>query len=345
MEQDALEKLLRVVRERGVGIIESPFLFRRIDPRHDVKALIHLVSLLRRLAPHGLHTHTSKAGLIGRLAGRIAGVPWIVHTPHGHVFWGHFPPLLSRIFLQIERLARPMTDHLIALTSGEAEDYVRLSVMNAEKISIIPSGIVLDPFYEARLRHETKRRKTESNQKTIVVGFVGWLWPVKGVRFLMEAMIDIMRENPRVFLSLVGRGDEERHLRERAAEAHLEHRVVFHGWRSDIHEIMPGFDVLVLPSLNEGMGRVLVEAMAAGVPIVASNVGGIPDLVKHGENGLLVPPADVAALREAVRTLIDDPPLRERMGRKGRNMCHRFDIKSMVNKISEVYETLQAQIR
>jgi glycosyltransferase involved in cell wall biosynthesis len=342
-EETSLRESFNILLQRGIRIIELPGLVRRVDPLSDLKVLLELVRILRTLHADGVHTHTSKAGFIGRLAAKMVRVPWIVHTPHGHVFQGHFGPALVWVFLQIERFASRITDHLIALTSGEAQDYIRLGVMDAHKISVIPSGIFLDRFAGARYHRDAKRKDLGLSDETIIVGFVGWLWPIKGLRFLMNAMVGIMHENPGVSLMFVGQGSEESALREQAAIARLESRVLFLGWRPDVHEIMPCFDLLVLPSLNEGMGRVLAEGMAAGLPIVATRVGGIPDLVKHGENGLLVPPGDAPALREAIRSLIQDPNRRKAMSQKGEAMCHPFSVENMVNQISEVYERLQKQ--
>ena len=340
-ERAILDERFDSVRKQGVRIIELASLVRNISPRQDIRALRLLILLLRRLAPDGVHTHTSKAGLLGRVAAKIAGVPWVVHTAHGHVFSGHFGPALSRVFLWIEKLASAMTDHLIALTSGEASDYVRLGVMAQDRISVIPSGVPVERFgVEAGMR-PAKRRELGLADENIIVGFVGWLWPVKGITLLLEAMIGILKEMPQVFLLIVGRGDEERAIRERAAAAEVERQVLLLGWRSDVHEIMPCFDLLVLPSLNEGMGRVLVEAMAAGVCVIGTRVGGIPDLIKHGENGLLVPPADPIALRNAILCLVNDPSSREEMGRKGAAMCRSFSVETMVSKISQVYEQME----
>jgi glycosyltransferase involved in cell wall biosynthesis len=242
----------------------------------------------------------------------------------------------------MERMASKITDHLIALTSGEAEDYIRLRVMNSEDISIIPSGISISRFTPDHDARSAKRRELRIPEDAVVVGFVGWLWPVKGVRYLVESMVAVLQEDPRVFLVLVGQGDEEPALRNQVAEMGMEERVFFLGWRSDVNEILPCFDLFVLPSLNEGMGRVLAEAMAAKLPVVGTRVGGIPDLIKHGENGLLVPPANAAALREAIQRLLDDPVLRERMGARGQDMCRCFSIDAMICKIIDVYKRMEA---
>lgn len=340
-EGRCLDSMLHSLSERGVRIIEIPELKRSISPWNDFSALISLTLLLKRLRPSGVHTHTSKAGFIGRIASWLAGAPWVVHTPHGHVFWGHFGPRASWIFFQMERFACKITHHLIALTCGEADDYVRLGVMEARRISVIPSGVSLERFSRAGGRGREKRAELAIEPEAVVVGFVGWLWPVKGPVFLLRAMIAVMKADPRVHLVLVGKGDEEPFLRAMAEEASLLERIHFLGWRSDVHELFHCFDLLALPSLNEGMGRVLVEAMAAGLAVIGTNVGGIPDLIKDGENGLLVPPADVGALEKAILRLVDSSDERLAMGRKGRALCRGFSVEVMVEKIDEVYKRMQ----
>jgi glycosyltransferase involved in cell wall biosynthesis len=177
-----------------------------------------------------------------------------------------------------------------------------------------------------------------------VVGFVGWLIPIKGVTYLIKAMAEVVQRHPNSLLVLVGKGDEkgeeEIKLKEQVENLGLADNVRFLGWRPDVDEIMGCFDIFVLPSLNEGMGRVLVEAMSAGLPIVASRVGGIPDLVKHGENGLLVPPADAGALERAISDLLSDKARRKHMGETGKRMCRPYSVEAMVEKIDNLYSRL-----
>jgi glycosyltransferase involved in cell wall biosynthesis len=178
---------------------------------------------------------------------------------------------------------------------------------------------------------------------SLVVGFVGWLLPIKGVNFLIQAMAGVVKNHPKGLLVLVGKGEDERKLKKQAKNLGLTDKVLFLGWRPDVDEIMGCFDVFVLPSLNEGMGRVLVEAMAVGLPIVASRVGGIPDLVKDGKNGYLVPPADSAALEGAISDLFQDNAKRKRLGKAGKKMCRPYSTEAMVEQINNLYARLLEQ--
>jgi len=172
------------------------------------------------------------------------------------------------------------------------------------------------------------------------VGTVGWLLPIKGPIYLLRAMAEVWKSYPQASLVYVGKGDLEKELRQEASRMGVPEKVWFLGWRDDIPEIMCILDIFALPSLNEGMGRVLVEAMAAGRPIVASNVGGIPDLVCQGKNGLLVPPEDPKALARELLFLIANPDKRRKMGDTGRKMAVQFGVDSMVQKIDRLYRDL-----
>ena len=343
-ELQSVKQKLAVASDRGVEVINLPSLVRRISLWNDLKAFVLIWSLIRRYKPHIVHTHTSKAGVLGRLAAWLARVPVIIHKPHGHVFYGHFSPSLSRLFLHIERLLGRITDHIVALTPMEARDYLTLRVLTADKISIIHSGVDVHRFIAGAKQRTRKRKELGIPADSMVIGYVGWLIPIKGVTHLVNAMAKIAEPFPKSLLVLVGKGDdkgeEEIKLKEQVGRAGLADKVRFLGWRSDVAEIMGCFDIFVLPSLNEGMGRVLVEAMAAGLPIVASRVGGIPDLVKDGQNGLLVPAADAPALAKAISDLLADKEKRNRMGKAGKKICRAYSAEAMVEKIDNLYAEL-----
>ncbi len=339
-EKQAVEKGLISARGKGVKIVAVPSLMRRISPVNDIRALYDLVRIIQRERPDIVHTHTSKAGILGRLAAKIARVPYIVHTPHGHVFYGHFSRTLSLVFLWLERLFALFTDRLVALTEGEVQDYLDLSVYPPDRIIKIHSGIDLQKFQFAKISIIDKKRSLGIETNGHTVGFVGWLLPIKGPMHLLQAMEYVWQEYDDTNLVFVGKGDLDVDLRSEALKLNENGRVRFLGWRDDIEEIMPVFDIFVLPSLNEGMGRVLVEAMAAGKPVIASRVGGIPDLVQHGKNGLLVPPGDEKALAACIRFLIENPEEAEIMGKSGREFCHQFSVEAMVEKIDHLYRDL-----
>ena len=340
LERRIIEDGVEEARAQGVKVIPLPSMVRSIRPLKDVRALLSLVWLIFKEKPDIVHTHSSKAGILGRLAAKIAGVPYIVHTPHGHVFYGHFGIVASKIFLWVERIFSKFTDRMVALTNGEKNDYVKLSVCPPEKLFKIHSGVDLKQFMQPNGNRVEKKRSLGLDQNGTVIGFVGWLLPIKGPAYLLKAMAHIWPDYPTASLVMVGKGELDVDLRAQALRMNANGKVKFLGWREDVHEIMPVFDLLVLPSLNEGMGRVLVEAMAAGKPVVASEVGGIPDLVKHGETGYLVRPADEKALANGIKKLLNDPERAQQMGQRGKEYCRQFSLEAMIAKLDDLYSDL-----
>lgn len=339
-ERRTVSKSLVDAKKRGSWLTTIPTLIRKIDPRYDIAALLSLVRLIGRLKPDIVHTHTSKAGVLGRLAAWIMRVPVIVHTPHGHVFYGHFSKQLSNIFLHVEKAFDKITDRTIALTDGERNDYLRQSVSRPEKLVKIHSGVNVKKFIDAGVDAVSKRKHLGIKPTETVVGTVGWLLPIKGPTYLLKAMQQVWLDYPDVKLIYVGKGELEISLKTMADTMGVQEKILFMGWRDDVHEIMQTFDIFVLPSLNEGMGRVIVEAMAAGKPVVASNTGGIPDLVVEGETGFLVNPGDIAGIAKAIERLLENRNLKEAMGQAGQQRCHMFSEELMIEKIDKLYKEL-----
>jgi glycosyltransferase involved in cell wall biosynthesis len=324
---------------RGVKFIPVPSLVRPIRPFRDLWALLSIFWHIWVERPDIVHTHTSKAGILGRLAARLSGVPHIVHTPHGHVFNGHFGRAVSRIFLVLERFCARFTHRLVALTERERQDYLDRDVGRPQHTPVIHSGVDIDAFCAGGTA-AVKREALGLDPLRPIVGFVGWLLPIKGPMHLLRAMASVWPRHPQALLVFIGKGDQEDELRREARRIGADERVRFLGWREDVAEIMPVFDIFVLPSLNEGMGRVLVEAMAAGRPIVASAAGGIPDLVRHEETGLLVPPRDEGRLAAAISRLLASPEESGRLGANGLRSCRRFGLDRMITRLEALYEGL-----
>ena len=344
-ERTRVADKIHKARAKGVKVFAIGSLVRRIDPIRDIAAFFILFRLIRRQRPTIVHTHTSKAGLIGRLAARLAGVACIVHTPHGHVFYGHFGPRVSKAFLIVEKLADRLTDRMVALTATERNDYFRNAVTVPEKTSTIHSGVDLRPYSQVGSDREAKRENLGLKPEEQVVGTIGWLLPIKGPMVLLKAFHRLIQGNGHPLkLVFVGKGEMESKLRREASQLGMAEMVKFMGWRDDIPEILPLFDIFVLASLNEGMGRVLVEAMAAERPIVASAVGGISDLVRNGENGLLVPAGDVGALAGALDGLIKNPEKARRLGAKGRLLSREYSLEAMIDKIDTLYTEMLSPV-
>jgi glycosyltransferase involved in cell wall biosynthesis len=322
-----------------------PALTREVHPIKDAQALWELIRLFRQEQPVLVHTHTSKAGVLGRVAAWFARVPVIVHTPHGHVFYGHFGPFRSWLFLQVERGLSVLTDRLIALTEAERQDHLDREVGKLDRFAVVPSGIDRERFRKARAQGKQQPDWFGCPAGSQIVGSVGWLTDIKGHQYLIEAVSKLKQDFPSLHLVIVGSGDRHDALLQQAELAGLGDAVHFLGHRDDVESCLAGMDLFVLPSLNEGMGRALVEAMSAGLPVIASRVGGIPAVISHEQTGLLVPPGNAGALADAIRRLLDRPDWAQQLGlAAGRSVDSRYGSRSMVCAIESIFaEALSAR--
>ena len=334
----AITENLRLLEKEGIRSHMIPSLVRHLNPKADLVALWKLIVLLQQEQPHLVHTHTSKAGVLGRLAARITGVPMIVHTPHGHVFYGHFGSIFSWVFLQIERALAWITDVLIALTAAEKTEHLERGVGCADQFAVIPSGIDIDRFKQTRMAGKVMPEWFDCPPEATVIGSVGWLTDIKGHRFLVDAVARLKQEHPHLHLVILGSGGQYDALLHQAHNAGISQSIHLVGHREDVELALAGMDGFVLPSLNEGMGRALIEAMAAGLPVIASQVGGIPALIEDEKNGLLVPAGDSLALAVAVRRILSDPPWARTLGQNAmQSIGSAYGVPAMVGAIESIY--------
>jgi len=332
------------IEESGIRHIFISELVRDVSLFKDLKAFLKIYRVLRKEKFDIVHSHTSKAGFLGRLAAKLSGVPISIYTPHGHVFFGYFSPLKTKIFILLEKLASPLTDKITALTNGEKEDYLSHKIAGERRLVVICSGVDLNKFKELPSDEKLKIKKELGiPESSLLVGTVGRLVPVKGPEFLIEASKIILTKYPDSYFIFAGDGPLRQSLEMKARRMGVRENIIFLGWRDDVPRIISILDVFVLPSLNEGMGRVLVEAMALRKPIVASRVGGIPDLVAHGKNGFLVPPQDPRELAKFIQLLLEDREKREEMGSAGQKIISNFSKERMIEDTERLYEELRMQ--
>ncbi len=322
--------ILEEVRALGVPVTVIDSLRREIHPLRDAEALMALAAHLRGRRPSLVHVHTSKAGLLGALAARIACVPAVVYTPQGHIFAreGAIPgvtdrPLLHPLFLALRRLAESLSDRVVALTPADLEEQVALGLAPREKYAVIHNGVDPEPFRDL----PSRRGAGEP-----LVMAVGRLSPEKGQDVLLEALALL----PGVRGALVGDGSLRPALEERASRPDLSGRVRFLGLRADVPACLAEADLFVLPSRYEAQGMVVVEAMMAGLPIVATRVGGVPGILEDGKTGRLVPPADPTAMAAGIRETLAEGG--RAMGEAARQHALRhLDTGSMVEAYARLY--------
>jgi len=320
----------------GLGFETCSSLVRPISPRADLEALRDLTRRLRRLAPHVVHTHSSKAGILGRWAARIAGVPVVIHTVHGWGFHAHQAPWKRWTFIALERAVRRHTTRLVAVSKANVEAGVDRRIARREEFEVIYSGVALEPYRRAA-GNGMLRRELGLAPETPLAGMVACLKPQKAPVDFVEVAASVSKDRPDAHFVLAGDGELREEV-ERAVIAHgLQGRFHLLGWRRDVPEVIGDLDVLVLTSLHEGLPRVFPEAMAAGRPIVATAVDGGPEAVHHGRNGFLHPVRDVEGMARSLSTLLSDADLRRRMGEEGRPRAEAWDIDLMVRKQEELY--------
>ncbi|MBW1943654.1 MAG: glycosyltransferase family 4 protein [Deltaproteobacteria bacterium] len=335
-------RLIDLVQDSGMEVRIFRNLVQPLSPYRDLRAAMDLFLFLRKNPYHVVHTHNSKAGFVGRLAAAMARVPVIVHTVHGFAFHDQEPRWRQVLFLNLERLASHWCQKMIFISQPLLDWGLKEHIVPREKTVKIYSGIQLEHFHPVdgdeknRIREKWKLRPEEA-----VIGIVSKLWEGKGHATLIEAVKELTKDIKDVRLVIVGEGYLQDELVKQVARLGLGDRVLFTGFQMDVSEIIATFDVAVLPSFFEGMGRVILEAMAMAKPVVASRVGGIPDLVEDGRNGFLVQPGDVKALAAAIKRLLTDKELAGEMGSRGRKMVdEKFNSDIMVRSIEEVYRHL-----
>jgi glycosyltransferase involved in cell wall biosynthesis len=271
------------------------------------------------------------------LAARFAGGPGIVHTPHGHVFYGYFGPFTTRAFILAERIAALVTDRIVTLTDAGRKDHLHFGIGAPEKYRVIPSGIDIGRF-EGK---DGSGVRAEIGCGTgPVVGWAGRLVTVKDCGTFLRAMALVLAKRPDAYVVIAGDGEEHDALVLLAEELGISARVRFLGDRRDMPHVLASFDVFVLSSVNEGFGRVIIEAMAAGAPVVSTAVGGTPEVIDDGVTGLLVPPGDPGKMAEAVLRVLGEPGLAERLRDRARLGMVRFTTRFMVDAYEEIYRDL-----
>jgi glycosyltransferase involved in cell wall biosynthesis len=330
--------MMYVAAAHGVSPTVIPELGRSLNPLRDVMTAFKLFRLIRSWKPAVVHTHTAKAGFVGRVAARLAGVAVVVHTFHGHVFHGYFGSTATRVFLVLERLAARCCDAIIANTEGlrtELSETYRIAPKT--KIHVSPLAVDLEPFLDTPRKQGRFRSAWRIPSAVPLVGIVGRLVPVKNHALFVSAAVLVRRRRPDARFAIVGDGETRPAIERQVEEAGLRDAVTFTGWTRDLASIYSDLDVSVISSHNEGVPGAITEALCARCPVVSTAVGGVPELLEHGAVGLLVPPGDVEALADAILRALDAPPDVER-GREA--ALRRSGLPVILGQLDDLYTRL-----
>lgn len=332
-------------RATGVPLVLVPWLIRPISPLKDLLALIALYRFIKKGKFDVVHTHSSKAGILGRIAARMAGVPVVVHTLHSLVFHEYQGRFKNRVYILLKKLCAPLTDLYISVCDATTRGALREGIASPDRYVTVYSGIDLTPFEEVsrQLTVEQAKERLGLDPARPVVGKVARLYYQKGHDLFLQAAARIAIDNPKVIFLVVGDGILRQHLAHMAQDLGIGANVVFAGRvdPSDIPVYMRAMDVVVHTSIREGIARVIPQAYAVGIPVVALNLDGAPEVIEDGRTGFLVAPGSEAAVAEAVDVLLGSAPLRQEMAQKGHEIVlQKFPVEVMVARIDDIYTKL-----
>jgi glycosyltransferase involved in cell wall biosynthesis len=319
-----------LLAEKKVSPVMIKELGREIDLWKDLFSFFKVYALIKKERPDIVHTHTAKAGALGRLAGALCGCK-LVHTFHGHVLEGYFGRLKSRIFIWIERFLAALTDKIIVVSPRIKDELLRLKIAPENKISVMPLGLELEGLLALA--------PPQPQAPYLNIGIVGRLVPIKNHRLFLQAAAEI--KDARLQFFIIGDGELRQDLEDYARELGLSGKVAFSGWQDDLAKVYGQLDLLTLTSLNEGTPVSIIEAMAAARPVIATDVGGVRDLLGDNERGRLVKSGDSRGLAEAIKKLAGNPALRLELGRQGRDFVRaRFTKERLIKDIELLYNEL-----
>ncbi len=328
----------------GVQVELWPSLKHPVHPWWDLVALFKLARWLRRRRVDIVHTHSSKAGIVGRLAARLARTPVVVHTVHGWPFHERQSAWVRGLYVWLERLAAARTTRLIAVSQATRDKGLRHRIGRPEQYEVVYPGSDLAAFRPATpAQRQAVREEFGFPPEAKLVGLVACLKPQKApVDFIRAAELITHREVARFLI--VGDGEERPAVEQEIKRLGLEGRVKLAGWRRDVARLLPAFDVLALSSLWEGLPCVLAQALASGVPVVATDVEGTREAVAEGVTGRLVPAGNPEALAKALVELLADPGWLQRLAAAGPGRAQAFSLTAMVQRLDRLYRTLLGRL-
>ncbi|MGB2869440.1 MAG: glycosyltransferase family 4 protein [Bacteroidota bacterium] len=330
-------------REKGIRVEIVPRLMRSIHPWNDFLALVHLTQILRREKVHIVHTHSSKAGILGRVAAFLARTPVVVHTIHGLPFHEYQGRILYTLFRWVEKMCGTMSDKLISVTDTIKEKALQAGVGKPEQFVTVRSGFAMEEFARPGRDRNDIRREFGLKGVDLVVGKIARFSPLKGHQYLLDAVPSIVAQVPNARFLLVGGGELETTYREMVKQRGIENSVLFAGLvpLDRMAEVISVMDIVVHTSLLEGLARVLPQALAAGKPVVSFDIDGAHEVVLQGKTGLLVEPENEEDLSKAIVKLLLDRKKAVQFGVAGAQLVRdQWTTEAMVRGIHSVYQDL-----
>ena len=333
------ELVSRAKKINNVKIYDIPNLHREVSIINDIRAFLSLYKLIRKENFTIIHTHSSKAGFLGRVAAMLNNTPIVIHTIHGFAFHDYMNSFKKNIFIYLEKLSAKWTHKLVTVSNLNKEKIVELGIAPIEKLKNIYSGIDLTLFINEKNDQFRKELNLDSNH--ILLGSVGRLSNQKDPITMIEAFCIVIKRFPNAHLTLVGDGELRDEILIKINQLQLNGRVHLTGNKNDPWKIYHSLDLFIMSSIYEGLGRSITEALSCGVPVVCTSVEGVPEIVRDNKTGILVPPKDPGALATAIIKSLNDMDNARKMAEKGRKFVNEnFDVKKMVDDIDTLYDTL-----
>ncbi len=322
---------------RGIRVFSVPTLMRDISLSHEIRSFFTLVNIIRKEKPDVLHLNSTKIGGMGALAGRVAGVKKIIYTAHGWAFNEDRSPVSKLLIIFLSWVTIQLCHQTIVIAKREYDQALRMPLVNKSKITFIKNGIEKIEFLdktEARTKLLEKIQK-DMVHKTLWFGTIAELHPNKGLEYSIAALARITE--PFVYF-IIGGGEEKENLKALILKHNLEHKVFLVGFVADAHTYLKAFDVFLLTSLKEGLPYAVLEAGQAGLPVIASKVGGIPDIIENGTSGILTTVRNTSEITRAIEYMLENPEDRKRFGKHLKEkVAKEFSEKSMVEKTTDLY--------
>jgi len=312
---------------------------RELHPFKDILALWRIWRLLKKEKPDIIHTHTSKAGVLGRVAAMGAGVPIRVHTFHGHIFQNYYGKTKTFLIKLAEKILAYFTTHIVAISAKQREDLVNtFKITSKHKISVIPLGFDLRAYNKNDDTTKESRQKWDISKNKFCIGIVGRLVPIKNHTFFLRVARQLLNIRKDIQFFIIGDGPCYHSLYREAKEMNITKNVSFLGWQKDLTSIYPMLDIVCLTSQNEGTPVSLIEAQAFGIPVIATDVGGTSDIVFPEKNGFLISPNNDQDLKDKILFLLDRPSLRKEMGSFGKKfVLENFDKARLLSDVDHLY--------
>ena len=331
--------LIEEARQQGIQLIILPELVRQISPVHDLLALLKLIRTLRKSRCKVLHTHSSKAGILGRLAGRIAGTPVIIHSVHGWSFHEYMSPWLRKTYIFLERWMANSCQALIAVSQKDIEKGLQAGIGRPQQYHLIRSAIPMEQFDPDGYDRHMIRQSLGIPEDAVVVGNIGRFSPQKNPHDWVRVASLIASREENAFFLLVGDGPMRAEVEDHINQAGIRKRTILTGLRRDVPQLLAAMDIFLLTSLWEGLPRVIPQAMAMGLPVLANSADGVQEIIQNGENGYLFQAGEIEQMAEVCVQLMHDPDQRRILGLRGReSVLQAFDLQIMVEQIAALYE-------